>query len=256
MMKFNKMSAVAFAAFVLVLPCVLKATPTGTVDVAHVGHGAVDEMKIWAGGHEGIWGYAGVYMLNKSYGTNEGKTWDDGPIGVFCIEWAEMTSSSTLTYDVIEPHDGPVPTSLLGGPMGLTKQKYLEELWGRYFDSDWVGDGSFSYSQNTKAAAFAAAVWEIVHEDLPVTPLGWDVTVDGSPGDRGFRCEYFASDLANYMLHSLDGTGPRTELRAFSYDGYQDYIVAIPEPATIALLGLGGLASFLRRKKRSGISTS
>jgi hypothetical protein len=52
------------------------------------------------------------------------------------------------------------------------------------------------------------------------------------------------------MLHSLDGTGPREDLRAFRYDGQQDYITAIPEPATIALLGFGGVFSLLRRKRR------
>ena len=82
-----------------------------------------------------------------------------------------------------------------------------------------------------------------------MNPLGWDVKVDGSPGDRGFRAEYFATDLANYMLHTLDGTGPMTELRAFTYNGQQDYITAIPEPATIALLGFGGAFSLLRRKR-------
>ncbi len=251
MKKPVKISAVFCAAVVLFLPCVTKATPVGTVDIAQVGHGANDIMQIWAGGQEGIYGYAGVYMLDKTNGTNGGKIWPNGPIGVFCIEWAELTSSSTLTYDVVMPQDGPIPTTILGGTMGLTKAKYLQELWGRYFDSSWVGSGSFTFQQNTKAAAFAAAVWEIVHEDLPMNSLGWDVTVDGSPGDRGFRAEYFATDLANYMLHTLDGTGPMTELRAFTYNGQQDYIMAIPEPATIALLGFGGAFSLLRRKRRS-----
>jgi len=253
MKKLTKISAVFYAAVVLFFPCVTKATPVGTVDIAHVGYGANDVMQIWAGGQEGIYGYAGVYMLDKTYGTNEGKIWPDGPIGVTCIEWAELISSSTLTYDVVMPQDGPIPTTLLGGTMGLTKAKYLQELWGRYFDPSWVGSGSFTYQQNTKAAAFAAAVWEIVHEDLPMNQLGWDVTVDGSPGDRGFRCEYFGTDLANYMLHTLDGTGPRADLRAFTYNGQQDYITVIPEPTTIALLGFGGAFSLLRRKKRKSI---
>ncbi len=250
-LKLVKISAVFCAAVVLLLPCVTQATPVGTVDIAHNGFGAHDLMQIWAGGQEGITGYAGVDMLEKTNGTNEGKTWSDGPIGAFCIEWAELSSSSTLTYDVMMPEDGPIPTTLLGGTMGLTKSKYLQELWGRYFDSSWVGSGSFSYEQNTKAAAFAAAVWEIVHEDLPLSSSGWDVTVDGTAGERGFRCEYFGADLANYMLHTLDGTGPRADLRVFSYNGQQDYIAMVPEPTTIVLLGFGGVLSLLRRKNRA-----
>ncbi len=251
-MKLVKISAV-FCAAVMILPCVTKATPVGTVDIAYTGQGAHDIMEVWAAGYEGTSGYAGVYMLDKTYGTNEGKIWPDGPIGTFCIEWAEASSSSTLTYDVVMPEDGPVPTTLLGGTMGLSKAKYLQELWGRYFDPSWVGSGSFTYQQNTKAEAFATAVWEIVHEDLPVSPLGWDVTVDGTVGIRGFSAAYLDTDMANNMLHSLDGTGPTADLRVFSYNGQQDYIVEVPEPATIALLGLGGAFSLMRRKKRKSV---
>lgn len=246
-LKLVKISAV-FCAAVMILPCVTKAAPVGTVDIALSGFGAHDIMEIWAAGYEGIIGYAGVNMLDKTYGTNEGKIWSDGPIGAFCIEWAELSSSSTLTYDVIMPEDGPIPTTLLGGTMGLSKAKYLQELWGRYFDPSWVGSGSFTYQQNTKAEAFSAAVWEIIHEDLPTSPLGWDVTVDGTVGIRGFRAAYLDADMANNMLHSLDGTGPMADLRVFSYNGQQDYIVEVPEPTTMALLGLGGAFSLLRRK--------
>ncbi|MHC4752507.1 MAG: PEP-CTERM sorting domain-containing protein, partial [Planctomycetota bacterium] len=98
------------------------------------------------------------------------------------------------------------------------------------------------------AAAFATAVWEIVYEDLPASPLDWDVTVDGTVCDLGFRSEYGEPDTANSWLHALDGTGPKADLRAFSYNGSQDYIVQVPEPATIALLGLGAL-SLLHRKR-------
>jgi hypothetical protein len=250
-MNLVKLSMVLCAAVVILLPRITEAAPLGTVNIAKVGNGASDIIEVWAAGYEGIPSYAGVYMLEKSYGTNEGKLWDNGPIGAFCIEWAELTSSDTLTYDVIMPEEGPLPTTLLGSAMGSTKAKYLQELWGRYFDSSWMGDGPFTYEQNNKAAAFGAAVWEIVHEDLPMTPAGWDVTVDGTVGIGGFRADYLDATAANNMLHSLDGTGPMAELRVFSYNGKQDYIVAVPEPATIALLGLGALFSLTRRKRRT-----
>jgi hypothetical protein len=249
MMKLVKLSLVLRIAFFLILPGTIKAAPLGTVDIAKTSNGASDIIEVWAAGYEGLPSYSGVYMLDKTYGTNEGKLWDDGPIGVFCIEWAELTSSDTLTYDVIMPEEGPLPTALLGSAMGTTKAKYLEELWGRYFDPSWVGNGPFTYTQNAKAAAFGAAAWEIVHENLPTSPLGWDVTVDGTIGIGGFRADYLDSVAANNMLHSLDGTGPRADLRVFSYNGQQDYIVAVPEPATIALIGIGGVFSLLRRKK-------
>ena len=249
MLKLVKISAIFCAAVVLALPGIAEAAPLGTVDIAYTGQGAHDIMNVWAGGQEGVTGYAGVYMLDKSGGTGEGNIWPNGPIGAFCIEWAELVSSSTLTYKVIMPEDGPLPTSFLGTPMGVTKANYLEELWGRYFSPAWVGSGAFSSYYNNQAEAFAAAVWEIVHEDLPISPLGWDVTIDGTAGSRGFRAEYLDASTANTWLHSLNGTGPMANLRVFSYNGQQDFIAEVPEPATIALFGLGGMLSLLRRKR-------
>ncbi len=249
MLKLVKISAIFCAAVVLALTCTSKAAPLGTVDIAYTGQGAHDTMDVWAGGYEGITGYAGVYMLDKSGGTGQGNYWPNGPVGAFCIEWAELVSGSTLTYDVIMPEEGPLPTSFLGAPMGISKAKYIEELWGRYFDPSWVGSGPFTSYQNSQAEAFAAAVWEIVHEDLPSSSMGWDVTVDGTPGNGGFRAQYLDAYTANTWLHSLNGMGPAADLRVFSYNGQQDYIAEVPEPATIALLGLGGMLSLLRRKR-------
>jgi len=69
MMKLRlvKISAI-FCAAVMILPCATKATPVGTVDIALSGFGAHDLMEVWAAGYEGISGYGGVNMLDKTYG--------------------------------------------------------------------------------------------------------------------------------------------------------------------------------------------
>ncbi len=38
-------------------------------------------------------------------------------------------------------------------------------------------------------------------------------------------------------------------LRVFANGSSQDYIAEVPEPATIALLGLGGVWSLMRRRR-------
>ena len=252
-MKFQliKTSVIFSLVVCIFVPSQTKATTLGTVYIAHEGFFAHDLMNIWAGGSEGGIGHAGVSMLNKTYSTGEGNIWADGIVTGFCMEWAEPTSTSIQKYDVIKPAEGPIPVDFLGSAIGETKAGYLQELWGRYYDPSWASGGSFTPEQNSKAGAFAAAIWEIVHEDLPVSPFGWDVTIDGTIGDGGFRAEGGDLLTANMMLHSLDGTGPMADLRVFSYDGYQDFLVAVPEPTTIVLLGMGGAFSLLRRRKRA-----
>ncbi len=252
-----KTSIILCAVAALVLPSVAQATTLGTVDIAMTGFYANDIMQVWAGGN--ITGatpdgyvtgtsHSGISMLEKTGGTYEGNLWANGPLGGVCIELAEGPSNDVLTYNVIMLQDGPLPTGFLGGIMGYAKAKYIQELWGRYYDPTWVG-GPYTEIKNIYAASFSAAVKEIVHEALPGSPLGWDVTVFGTDGDKGFRCDYDYASLANIMLYSLDGTGPLADLRVFSYDGAQDYLVEVPEPATMALLGFGSLLGLLRRKK-------
>jgi hypothetical protein len=234
----------------LILVCFLvtqsAATPIyGTVTMSQSGYGAKDTMKIWGGGWSGLNVYAGVQMFNKTAGTGQGEYLDNGNIGGFCMDLSEYIAHGSLTYDVIMPQDGPRPTSFLGQAMGQAKADYLAELWGRFYDPGWAAGGSHTSQQNKDAEAFAAAVWEIVYEDLPTTPARWDVTKDGTGGSRGFKATNLDSQTANNWLHALDGTGPMANLRTLSYVGAQDFLVevqqpgVIPEPATVAFLAFG-----------------
>jgi len=246
-----KISAILFVGLILALPYTAQAYPVSTVDIVNTGYGANEIISVWGGGQEGLNVHAGVYTLDKTYGAGEGKLWSNGPIGGFCTELSELAPDSTLSYNVIELEGGPVPTSFLGGAMGSEKADYIRELWGRFYDPSWTYNGPFYWKQNREAGAFAAAIWEIVYEDLPASPLKWNTKIDSTPGDLGFRCDYDATNIANSWLHALDGTGPKADLRVFSYKGSQDYIVQVPEPTTIALLGLGSVLSMVRRKRNA-----
>lgn len=235
--------------FVLALPCRTNAALLGTVELEYDGPGASGMAKLWAGGLFGANRRTGVYMLDKTGGTGDGEIWDNGLIGTFCIELSETAPYHTKTYDVVLPEEAQKPTTFLGKKIGFEKADYIRELWGRFFDPSWVNSESFTTQQNKDAEAFAVALWEIIYEDLPESPSVWDVVVDGTPGQRGFRCENVDTFTANSMLHALDGTGSKANLRAFVYDGQQDYLAEVPEPTTIFMLGLSSLVLFRGRRK-------
>jgi hypothetical protein len=226
----------------MVLPCTTNAYTVDTVDVVTSGLGANELISVWGDGIDGSMEsvYAGVYNLEKTYGTGEGKLWPNGQIGAFCAELSESAPEITTKYNVIS----------LDEAFGAGKAGYISELWGRYYDSSWSGSGPFTWQQDSKAAAFATALWEIIYEALPGSSLKWDVKVDGTWDGTGFRTDFGGASIANDLLHSLDGTGPMANLRVFSCNGSQNYIVQVPEPTTIVLLGLGSL-SLLRRKRRT-----
>jgi hypothetical protein len=242
--KLGKMGSLSVLFLLAVLPCTANAYTVDSVEVVSSSLGANELISVWGGGVDGSTEsvYAGLYNLEKTSGTGEGKLWNDGPIGAFCAELSEPAPEITTKYSVIS----------LDNAFGSAKAGYISELWGRYYDSSWAGDGPFTWLQDSKAAAFATALWEIIYEDLPTSSLKWDVKVDGTWGVGGFYTDFGGANLANDLLHSLDGTGPMADLRVFSSSGSQDYIAQVPEPTTIVLLGIGSL-SLLRRKRKTSI---
>lgn len=240
-------SAILSAALLLaILSCTARANLVSTVEIWNTGVGASKPVTVWGGGRDGVDVYAGAYMFKKTDGSGEGKHWPNGAMSGFCVELGEPAPEITSKYSVIPLEKGP-----FSGPMGTTKAKYVSELWGRFYNSSWASGGSYSGKQNAQAAAFATAIWEILYEDLPVSPLKWNVKVDGTVGAGGFYTNFGDSAMANNWLHTLDGTGPRADLRILSHDGGQDYIVAVPEPTTVALLGFGSVLSLIRKRRRT-----
>jgi len=234
------------AVCVLVLP--FAAARANTVDIVHDGYGAYDVTLFWGAGYDGFDAMSGVYRLNKTGSTGTGDTWKNGLIPGFCIELQEPAPKMTTTYSVVMPED--VYNSYTGETLGTLKANYLRELWARYYDPAWAS-GSYTAQDNRAAQAFAVAVWEIIYEKLPDSPSGWDVTIDGTAGLGGFRAENLDVETANKWLHSLTGGGAKADLRVVVSCGGPEYLVAVPEPATALLLGLGGLFTVAGRRRRN-----
>ena len=126
----------------------------------------------------------------------------------------------------------------------------FEYMWGTYYDDIFDGAGNDS----VEAAAFQLAVWEIVHEgsgtyDVSTGDFYLSALNTGSANNNGATMASLIAQ-ANIYLDSGSWT-TRATLAALTADGYQPLLVAIPEPATMSLLALSGMAMLRGRRKRS-----
>lgn len=113
-------------------------------------------------------------------------------------------------------------------------------------------DGSFSSDDGVEETLFEGRRGYLVVTNNADIGLATEFAVISNSVDADWT---FASDLNGtplpVFIRSDDGfTGtPGAELVYGSYSGSEIRLTAIPEPSSISLLGLGGIALILRRKK-------
>ena len=200
-------------------------------DVFNGGPGAVGLTINVNGNNLGV--SAGAFALQ--YRLAPGDPWTD--FTTYCLEPDESLSLNGLT---------PVSGTLAADIASTVEYAGVANSVMRLY-ATWFAD---SMTSATKSAAFQVALWEITHDtgsDLGagtfqmqtpgavqtlavsyLNPLGWAL-----PGDLGVILRVGNQDL---LIETEGGTTPE----------------AIPEPGTLALLGLGlaGLAAARRRRAR------
>ncbi len=169
----------------------------------------------------------------------------------WCIEVVQHAPGKARWYDY-ELHqlwDAPVDSGNTVGGMSEQQAQDLSKLFGLY---------ATAVSDANTAAAFQAAVWEIVHETSGTWGLGggqFRVSAVTGSGWVG---------LADSWLNSLAGVSyVDIGLRALVSPVHQDFALVVPglplppppvmpEPLTVAgvMLGCSSLIGYVRRRRR------
>jgi hypothetical protein len=172
---------------------------------------------------------AGVYNWTRSAtnpGTYAGTPTPGQTFGAFCIEIdQDLPSSPNIGYTV---------TDLAA--LGAAKADQLKELWGRFRSA--IG------TDNTKAAAFQMAVWEIVSDtgkNLGSGVFRADTTTAGGAA---------VASQAQSWLNQINGTGPKANLLAMSSPIDQDQLFDVPPctPTTKLKKGMTATIGFWQNK--------
>lgn len=230
----------------LALTSTSSATILGTVNVKNHNNSLSNIGTVWGGNLSGVSVYTGIYSWTNAGGTDLGV---QVPNWGFCIELVQGPYNGW--QDVVPLDEAPLPAQY-GTPMQTVKANYIRELWGRHFDENWITNPTTTNKQ--LAEAFGVAVWEIVYEQNG-SPATWNVS--SGTGFRATGIEKAA--IANSWLAELNGDSTYFDwnLAATSTLSGQDYLIRlptalphpqVPEPATIALLGLGALSLIIRKR--------
>ncbi len=203
---------------------------------------------------------AHVYIAGESFtaSPNGAGLLPEGKFDAWCVDiynWLQTPSQFTLTDGAALAAD--LTTIRPGTPTGVQRVGALEQLASAYYDS------VLALHTQVESAAFQLAVWAITygstdangnyhltstdtnfHVDAATLTSAWGTKANTWLG--GFKS---AAPTSNYdIVYLQDANNPKTQdMVVFVKSGGS----TVPEPGSIALVGLGLLAAAWGRRRRS-----
>lgn len=178
-------------------------------------------------GGSAVYASAGLFVLNYTH---------DVPSGPSSV-WTQFLSFCLEPDVYLTPFSNPYSVQTVGGA-GYDNAA-ISELWGRYRST---------VDTDLEAAAFQVALWELAYGSSDRNVATGSFMLTSPSGSVG--------TLAQSWLNSLNGLGPMASglvvlVNDPSKADRQDLITQVPEPGTLALLGLGliGIGVTGRRRR-------
>jgi hypothetical protein len=245
----------------LLLGSAALANSTGTISLHYLTDDLYRDVSVGGSNppqfYNGIVGRSDFTVLGPATGEGQNiwdyaHTWNEGHVYTYCVDlFTYISPGNDYLFNVAHLEDAPTTS-----PMSPAKADDLRRLFAGHVPVG--GDAN-----DDTAAAFAAAVWEIVYEE----GAGYDVrsgtiTVTERPHSTpepswvGMANDY----LGNLSEHTAIGS-----VRALTSESTQDFALIIyaagdmpppiPEPLTMAsaFLAIGGLGLYIRKRTRTSV---